>query len=175
MRMGCIDHRRLLWVVSIFSLWIGCGMPPPAKASTLPGIPLPPQRQKAPEISGIAAKIIADAVAMVGDRYRWGGTSPRTGFDCSGFVQYILAKAGIQVPRTADEQAGALPTARHLRPGDLLFFRSPRGPYTHVGIYIGGSLFVSAVDRRVGVQVEPLTRPFWRSTLDGVRALPAIG
>jgi len=78
------------------------------------------------------------AAAQVGVPYKWGGTSPRTGFDCSGLTMYSYSRIGKHLPRTALQQYRATIRIRRgvLRPGDLVFFRSG-GTVYHVGIYAG--------------------------------------
>ena len=91
--------------------------------------------------------LVSLARAQVGRRYRLGGTSPAGGFDCSGLVRYVTAALHINLPRTADEQAGigvriAADTGK-LRPGDLLTFgRGTR--VSHIGIYVGNGRMVHA-------------------------------
>jgi cell wall-associated NlpC family hydrolase len=100
------------------------------------------------------AAIVALARLYLGMPYVWGGADPTTSFDCSGLVQWVHARAGVHLPRTAQQQHDAtarIPTA-DLRPGDLLFFAntyntyatSPAEPITHVGIYVGGGRMVNA-------------------------------
>jgi cell wall-associated NlpC family hydrolase len=84
-------------------------------------------------------KVASTAAAQVGVPYRYGGTSPRTGFDCSGLVQYAYARAGKRVPRTAQQQYGATTriSAGSARAGDLVFFHSSRTVVYHVAVYAG--------------------------------------
>ena len=79
------------------------------------------------------------AAAQVGVRYRYGGTTPQTGFDCSGYVKYVYSRANKVVPRTAQEQyrASTVISRRSARAGDLVFFHSSRTSVYHVGIYAG--------------------------------------
>ena len=90
------------------------------------------------------------ALAYRGVPYRWGGRSPRSGFDCSGLVQAVCAKWGILLPRLGGEQyhAGVPVKPADLQPGDLVFFKNTykRG-ISHVGIYIGENCFVHAPGR----------------------------
>ncbi len=88
--------------------------------------------------ASVASKALTVAAHQRGVRYRWGGTSPRTGFDCSGLVKYAYAKAGKRLPRTALQQYRAtkrIPRSRARR-GDLVFFYSGRSIY-HVAMYSG--------------------------------------
>ncbi len=115
--------------------------------------------------------VLVHAISEIGKTYRWGGDTPQTGFDCSGLIQYVLEQAGIDIPRTSFAQAAALPSVplSRIRPGDLVFFNTMGQPFSHVGIYIGGQQFVSALNRRQGVAVQSLQIPYWAERLDGVR------
>lgn len=91
--------------------------------------------------------IVAVARSQIGTRYRFGGTTPRRGFDCSGFVRYVLGALQLVLPRTADQQSrigdGVPKDTTQLRPGDLLTFgRGNR--VTHIGIYVGNGRYVHA-------------------------------
>ncbi|WP_193870115.1 C40 family peptidase [Acidithiobacillus sulfuriphilus] len=121
-----------------------------------------------------ARSLAVDAMKFIGAPYRWGGMSPAVGFDCSGFVKYVLAKFDIHVPRTSYAQAASLHRVSRidLKPGDLVFFNTMRRPFSHVGIYIGHQRFVSAQTPRSGVQVASLDDPYWAARYDGARRLP---
>ena len=99
-------------------------------------------------------EVVRTARRYLGVRYVWGGESPR-GFDCSGFVQWVFARNGVAMPRTAREQAGVgdAPYPGDLRPGDLLFFWGGSGAQ-HVAIYAGGDSIVHASTRSRRVQVD---------------------
>jgi cell wall-associated NlpC family hydrolase len=118
--------------------------------------------------------MVVSALKFIGAPYRWGGMSPASGFDCSGFVKYILAKFDIQVPRTSYAQAADLRkvSRENLKPGDLVFFDTMHRPYSHVGIYIGHQHFVSAQTPSTGVQVGSLNDPYWAAHYDGARSVP---
>jgi peptidoglycan DL-endopeptidase CwlO len=81
-----------------------------------------------------AGGVLAIAAQYEGLMYSYGGTSPSTGFDCSGFTQYVFSKVGISLPRTAEDQRQATTRVSTPQPGDLVFFGSPA---YHVGIYAG--------------------------------------
>ncbi len=85
--------------------------------------------------------VIAIAKRYAGIRYRAGGTTPRSGFDCSGYTRYVFAQLGISLPRVSRDQARwATPITRaQAVPGDLVFFHSSGGRIYHVSIYAGGN------------------------------------
>ncbi|MGC8466909.1 MAG: C40 family peptidase [Acidithiobacillus sp.] len=118
--------------------------------------------------------LVRSALKFIGAPYRWGGMSPASGFDCSGFVKYVLAKFDIEVPRTSYAQAAVLPRIPRsdLKPGDLVFFNTMHRAYSHVGIYIGHGRFVSAQTPSSGVQVASLDNPYWAARFDGARRIP---
>jgi len=84
-----------------------------------------------------AGGVLAIAAQYAGLPYSYGGTSPSTGFDCSGFTQYVFRQVGISLPRTAEEQRQATTRVSTPQPGDLVFFGSPA---YHVGIYAGDGM-----------------------------------
>ena len=89
-------------------------------------------------------RVITDAEKYLGVPYLWGGTSPKTGFDCSGFTQHVFSDLGVSIPRTAAEQSQIGTPVQSLsqaQPGDLVFYGSPA---YHVGIYIGNDQMIDA-------------------------------
>jgi cell wall-associated NlpC family hydrolase len=113
--------------------------------------------------------IVDNAMQYVGYRYRYGGSSPN-GFDCSGFVYYIVNKSGGKVGRTIPYQinSGTRISRADLQPGDLLFFSNTykRG-LSHAGIYIGNGKFIHAQNERSGVLVSSLNTAYWSSHYTG--------
>ena len=93
--------------------------------------------------SASAARVLATAGRYLGTPYRYGGGTPVTGFDCSGFVQYVFGRNGVDLPRTSRQQATAgNPLAARvdsLRPGDLMLFSSKGARIDHVAIYVGNN------------------------------------
>lgn len=131
----------------------------------------PAARADAPELR----HVVQLALALRGTRYRSGGHSPDTGFDCSGFVWYVFSQAGLQLPRSARDMAQSLHAValRERSPGDLLFFDTQRAPHSHVGIYLGNDDFVHAPSRSTGrVMVSTLRDSYWAARVDGVRRPP---
>jgi cell wall-associated NlpC family hydrolase len=108
-----------------------------------------------------STKILKTAAQYKGVPYVFGGTTPR-GFDCSGYVQYVFAKHGIRLTRTADTQAreGKFVSKKNLKPGDLVFFTTYEPGASHVGIYAGNNLFWNATSSR-GIMLSNLTDSYW--------------
>ncbi|MDQ7093406.1 NlpC/P60 family protein [Desulfosporosinus sp. PR] len=119
-----------------------------------------------------ASAIIATAEKYIGAPYQWGGESPTTGFDCSGFVQYVFAQNGITLPRVSSEQytTGTSVNFNNLQPGDLIFFSTDQsGTVDHVGIYIGNNQFINASSSK-GVTIYPIG-PYWQSLYLGAKSV----
>ena len=112
--------------------------------------------------------IVHYAENFVGTPYRWGGTTP-SGFDCSGFTDYVYKHFNIQLPRTAQEQfnEGQVISRSQLLPGDLVFFNTYATGATHVGIYAGNNKFVDAASN--GVTISNLSLSYWETRYLGAR------
>jgi cell wall-associated NlpC family hydrolase len=119
-----------------------------------------------------ANPVVNMARQYLGTPYLWGGADPRKGFDCSGFVQYLYAQAGVQLPRTTYEQVkkGQVVTDVHdLMPGDAVFFDSGGGDIHHEGLYIGGGQFIHAPHTGDVVKISSLSEPYYASQFAGGR------
>lgn len=116
-------------------------------------------------------RVLQTALRYQGVPYVFGGTSPN-GFDCSGFVRYVFAGNGFQLPRMADEQYGlGLPISYgRLQPGDLVFFSTYAAGVSHVGIYLGDSKFISATSSQ-GVAIARVDNSYWGPRYLGARRL----
>jgi cell wall-associated NlpC family hydrolase len=114
--------------------------------------------------------VAGTALSLRGSPYRNGGSDPR-GFDCSGFIWYVFAQHGVNMPRTVEAQYGAghgiEPDA--LAPGDLVFFDISGGGVSHVGMAIGGDEFVHAPSSSGRVRVERLSSGYWAPKFVGAR------
>ncbi len=116
------------------------------------------------------------AMDFVGIRYRRGGASVETGFDCSGFTRHVFAMSlGMVLPRRADEQAvapGFVAVKRDdLQPGDLVFFNTLRRSFSHVGIYVGANRFIHAPRSGASIRTEDMTFAYWAKRYEGARRL----
>lgn len=114
------------------------------------------------------SSIIATAKNYMGVPYVWGGETPEEGFDCSGFLEYVFARNGIRIPRTADIQynLGRLVKPSQLEVGDLVFFTTYEPGASHCGIYIGNGNFIHASTTR-GVGIDNLDNAYWSARYYG--------
>jgi len=122
------------------------------------------------------APLVAAALEHLGVRYRWGGTDPKRGFDCSGLVVYAARSLGLQLPRTAATQArtGVSVKKSELQAGDLVFFNTRGARYSHVGIYAGDGNFIHAPRTGAVVRVESMKSSYWTKRYTGARRLPGV-
>ncbi|TAK35988.1 MAG: LysM peptidoglycan-binding domain-containing protein [Chloroflexota bacterium] len=145
--------------------------PQPAPAAQPEPAPQPqpapqPEPAPAPEATSFGSRVVEVAMQFRGYRYRWGGTSPSTGFDCSGLVYYVYQQAGRPIPRVLEAQLAAGPRVSRdkLQPGDIVYFvNTYKAGLSHNGIYIGDGKFINANNENVGVIVNSLSEPYWGS------------
>jgi len=122
-------------------------------------------------------EIIMNAMSLTGIKYKYGGTSPETGFDCSGFVRYVFSQAtNLALPPTARaiSQLGKSVSKDELQPGDLVFFNTLRTAFSHVGIYVGDNKFVHAPRAGAAVRVESMQTSYWAKRFNGAQRLEKI-
>ena len=145
------------------------GLIGPATYSALLGKEMPDITQST---SYVAGRILSTAMEYMGVPYVFGGSSPRA-FDCSGYVQYVFAKAGISIPRTADTQyeVGTPVSTADLLPGDLVFFETYAPGASHVGIYVGDGNFIHASSGRGSVTISSLSQAYYSSHYIGARRI----
>lgn len=116
------------------------------------------------------------AVGLVGVPYRFGGNTPKSGFDCSGLISYVYSKsANIKLPRTIQEMSsrGRSVENQAPAPGDLVFFNTTGEKYSHAGIYVGQGRFVHAPSAGGTVRLEYITTPYWAARFTEARRLTA--
>ncbi|NNC98004.1 MAG: C40 family peptidase [Gammaproteobacteria bacterium] len=108
--------------------------------------------------------VVMAALNQVGTPYKYGGSSPATGFDCSGLVQYSHSQAGLSVPRTTRKQMQFFSKVnkRELRAGDLAFFQTGRNQY-HVAIMLNQNEFVHAPSSGKTVSTSSFSNPYWKA------------
>jgi peptidoglycan DL-endopeptidase CwlO len=103
---------------------------------------------RSPAPTSAARRVLDEADRYVGVPYVWGGNTPSSGFDCSGFTKYVFAKQGIGLPRTSREQAragdGVPLDFGEMRPGDILLFAEPGEAVSHVAIWVGSGRIIHA-------------------------------
>jgi hypothetical protein len=120
-----------------------------------------------------ALAAVQEARKQLGTPYHWGGSTPQTGFDCSGLMQWAYAKAGIQIPRTSEMQilaGNGTPVPRNkLEPGDLVFFRDSSGDVHHVGMSLGGDRFIQAPHTGDVVKISSLKESYYAQQYTGAR------
>lgn len=146
------------------------GLPPVAGPAPTTGAPAP-----AGPAGPDGADVVAAARKYLGVPYRWGGTDPSTGLDCSGLVQRVFADLGVKVPRTVAEQRTVgekVDSMADARPGDLLAFASAGSPSgRHIGIYVGDGQMLSAPSKGKDVRISPV----WSDVAAIRRVVPAEG
>ena len=135
------------------------------------------QTQAKPEMTSWQAKaqeVLINALSLTGIQYKYGGSSPATGFDCSGFVRYVFRNAAnLTLPPTARAiaQIGKSVSKDDLQPGDLVFFNTLKKAFSHVGIYMGDNKFIHAPRTGKTVQVDSLQNSYWASRFEGAQRL----
>ncbi len=120
----------------------------------------------------VREQIVGTAESFLGLPYRWGGTSTKTGFDCSGLTMTAYRLNGFDLPRTSREQfKTGLPIHKsHLSKGDLVFFATnKKKTVSHVGIYVGNGHFIHAPGRGKIIRVDTLSRDYFRRNYVGAR------
>jgi hypothetical protein len=126
-----------------------------------------------------ASGLVDSAMNVLGVRYKLGGNTAETGFDCSGFTRYVFENSlGRVLPHRADEQANApgLAKVEHkdLKPGDLVFFNTMRRTFSHVGIYLGNGKFIHSPRTGESVRIEDINISYWARHFTGARRVPEL-
>ena len=160
-------------LLSAAVLLTGCASSPATSSTVASGRVTVEPRVVDAQVGGAIADV---AMGMVGTRYRYGGTDPVEGFDCSGLVYYAYGQAGYRVPRTSQEMFRAVRkiAVGQAGPGDLMFFQD-QTKLSHVGIYVGDGMFVHAPATGQNVVIASLDVPYYRQHLVAVgRLLPDL-
>jgi cell wall-associated NlpC family hydrolase len=170
--------RAIPWIIGLGVALSGCAsagnglrpspFPMPAAPPAIYPEPLAPSVR-----SFSTAAFVTAARQLSGVRYQLGGESPVTGFDCSGYVQYVFRLFRVTVPRTVAEQyrAGRPAKSQAIRAGDLLFFRTSGSSVSHVALAIGPDEFIHAPAESGVVRTEKLSSPYWHARFVGARRI----
>ena len=121
-----------------------------------------------------AREVLVNALSLTGVRYQYGGNSPETGFDCSGFVRYVFKQATtLTLPRSAlaISQLGTTVPKDELQPGDLVFFNTLKSTFSHVGIYLGNNRFIHSPSSGGKVRVESMQDGYWAKRFNGAQRI----
>ena len=124
--------------------------------------------------SGRAREVLVNALSLTGVRYKYGGNSPETGFDCSGFVRYVFKQAtSLTLPHSAlaISQLGKTIPKNELQPGDLVFFNTLKTTFSHVGIYLGNNRFIHSPSSGGQVRVESMQDGYWSKHFNGAQRI----
>lgn len=125
-----------------------------------------------------ANKLVGRAMDLIGVKYRLGGTSPTTGLDCSGYVQYVFKNAvGINLPRVAAAQSKVgekVHSINDIEIGDMVFFNTRGTTASHVGIYTGNDMFIHSPRTGSTVRLDSMKNSYWKARYTGARRLSTI-
>lgn len=120
--------------------------------------------------------IVMYALGLSGIDYKYGGNSPDTGLDCSGFVRHVFQHiAGKKLPRNAYAMSriGEVIDTNELEPGDLVFFNTLHKKFSHVGIYLGEDRFIHAPSSGAQIAISDMKEKYWSRRFNGARRIMA--
>lgn len=156
----------LLLLVSAFAT--------PTEEEPAPAAP-PQETRSAAELEAgnqFAQGLMLQALELIGVRYRYGGSTPETGLDCSGFIRYVFQQTlNIALPHNAFaiSRLGEEVEKEALKPGDLVFFNTLGRRFSHVGIYLGDDRFIHAPSTGRRIEVVRMTEKYWSKRYTGAR------
>ena len=155
--VSSLQAGLLRWLARATPVLVIAAVLAPAGSASAASDGQPAARHGAAARMLLGQRIAAYAKTFVGRYpYRWGGDSPKTGFDCSGLTSYIYNQYGMTIPRTAEAQYQAFRKVRTAWRGDLVFFHDSSGYVYHVGIYEGRGTLVAAADPEDGIMYETI-------------------
>ncbi len=129
-----------------------------------------------PQKPDAIGEILIQATSLMGIAYKWGGNTPETGMDCSGFIKYVFKTSmGVTLPRTVSEMArvGIKVKLSEIKPGDLIFFNTLRGRRnSHIGMYVGNNQFIHSPRTGESIKISQYNS-YWRSHTNGVKRIVA--
>ena len=121
-----------------------------------------------------SVNLVMQAFALIGTKYKLGGSSTETGFDCSGFIRHLYSPVlDFALPRTSFEMSRLGTKVDHhaLMPGDLVFFNTLKRSFSHVGIYIGEDRFIHSPSKGRAVEIVDMREQYWQKRFNGARRL----
>ena len=167
---------KLLIIFSLLTTLVGCAGTPDQSGGAFPvaapGSEALLDPRTASPLSPTNNEVIFRAFSLIGTPYRDGGSSPDTGFDCSGLINYVYREAaGVSLPRTTAGLNALKDKApdKALVPGDLVLFAMSGRRVDHAGIYVGEGRFLHAPSSGGKVRVDELHASYWQSTFMGAR------
>ncbi len=110
---------------------------------------------------------ISYAKEQIGRPYRFGGTDPKRGFDCSGLIQYVYRAVGVELPRDTRSQFQYVSKTNNPEPGDVIFFKIRGNSISHAGIYLGGTMMIHAPSSGKRVEITNFDTPYWKKRFYG--------
>ena len=151
-----------------------CLAMPAAKAADSLHAEQNPALAKLQGLTARASELALRAMGLIGIRYKYGGTAPENGLDCSGLVRYVFKEVfGKELPRTSEEisRLGEQVAPHELQPGDLVFYNTLRRGFSHVGIYLGDNKFIHAPSGGGQVRIESMDMGYWKNRFNGARRI----
>jgi cell wall-associated NlpC family hydrolase len=128
-------------------------------------------------VRATTSELTAQAMDLLGISYKYGGKTPKTGFDCSGFVSHVFKKTvGVALPGNAYQMSfiGQKISRTELRPGDLVFYNTLKRAFSHVGIYVGNNKFIHSPKTGGVVEVADMNGRYWRTRYQGARRVAEL-
>ena len=170
-----IIRYRTFALITISYLVVACSSPAPKTTSapyTTPGQASAPRSRETDQQT--ANEIVLQAMGLLDTGYKFGGSNPDAGLDCSGMVSLVVERAtGRKLPHNAARIAAqTYPISKaELRPADLVFFNTNGGQYSHMGIYLGDGRFVHAPSSRGKVRIDLLEADYYARHFSGARSI----
>lgn len=164
---------KITFIFAACGLMAACSGPTP-KSSSVPGLSQPSLPRDSQQEQQAANEIVLQAMGLLDTGYKFGGSNPEAGLDCSGMVSLVVERAtGRKLPHNASRIAGQTrPISKNeLRPADLVFFNTNGGQYSHMGIYLGDGRFVHAPSSRGKVRIDLLEASYYAKHFSGARSL----
>lgn len=159
---------RLIFCAVLSVICVACSTAPTKNT------PTPESSINAEAWPAWSREVIMSALSLKGTPYKYGGSSPQTGFDCSGFVQYVFKQSvNLSLPRNtfAQSQIGKAVAKQDLQAGDLVFFNTVKNAISHVGIYVGDNRFIHAPNAKGQVRIESMEKGYWAQKFSGAQRL----